>query len=93
MIKIDDKELNELFIELKDNNKIAFEKLYTKYNKLVYGVAFSILKNKEDSEDVVQIVFSKLYKIDKNKLPSNKEASWLYTLTKNETISFVSITI
>lgn len=89
MIKIDDKELNELFIELKDNNKIAFEKLYTKYNKLVYGVAFSILKNKEDSEDVVQIVFSKLYKIDKNKLPSNKEASWLYTLTKNETISFL----
>lgn len=89
MIKIDDKELNELFIELKHNNKIAFEKLYTKYNKLVYGVAFSILKNKEDSEDVVQIVFSKLYKIDKNKLPSNKEASWLYTLTKNETISFL----
>jgi RNA polymerase sigma-70 factor (ECF subfamily) len=89
MIKIDDKELNELFIELKHNNKIAFEKLYTKYNKLVYGIAFSILKNKEDSEDVVQIVFSKLYKIDKNKLPSNKEASWLYTLTKNETISFL----
>ena len=89
MIKIDDKELNELFIELKHNNKIAFEKLYAKYNKLVYGVAFSILKNKEDSEDVVQIVFSKLYKIDKSKLPSNKEASWLYTLTKNETISFL----
>lgn len=89
MIKIDEKELNELFIELKHNNKIAFEKLYTKYNKLVFGVAFSILKNKEDSEDIVQIVFSKLYKIDKNKLPSNKEASWLYTLTKNETISFL----
>lgn len=89
MNKIDEKELNELFIELKHNNKIAFEKLYTKYNKLVYGIAFSILKNKEDSEDVVQIVFSKLYKIDKNKLPSNKEASWLYTLTKNETISFL----
>lgn len=89
MNKIDEKELKELFIELKHNNKIAFEKLYAKYNKLVYGVAFSILKNKEDSEDVVQIVFSKLYKIDKNKLPSNKEASWLYTLTKNETISFL----
>lgn len=89
MNKIDEKELNELFIELKHNNKIAFEKLYAKYNKLVYGVAFSILKNKEDSEDIVQIVFSKLYKIDKNKLPSNKETSWLYTLTKNETISFL----
>ena len=89
MIRIDEKELKELFIELRHNNEIAFEKLYTKYNKLVYSIAFSILKNKEDSEDIVQIVFSKLYEIDKNKLPTNREASWLYSLTKNEAISFL----
>ena len=33
MNKIDEKELSELFIELKHNNKIAFEKLYSKYNR------------------------------------------------------------
>lgn len=89
MKKIDERELRELFIELKSNNKIAFEKLYIKYNKLVYGIAFSILKNKEASEDVVQSVFSKLYEMDKSKMPENKEASWLYTLTKNEAITFL----
>lgn len=89
MSKIDENELKELFIELEQNNKIAFEKLYEKYNKLVYGIAFSILKNKEDSEDIVQIVFSKLYEMDKNKLPTKKQASWLYSLTKNEAISFL----
>lgn len=89
MKKIDERELRELFIELKSNNKIAFEKLYIKYNKLVYGIAFSILKNKEASEDVVQSVFSKLYEMDKSKMPDNKEASWLYTLTKNEAITFL----
>lgn len=89
MKKIDEKELKELFIELRNNNQVAFEKLYTKYKKLIYGIAFSILKNNEDAEDIVQIVFSKLYKIDKNKLPQNKEESWLYTLTKNETISLL----
>ncbi len=89
MKKIDERELRELFIELKSNNKIAFEKLYIKYNKLVYGIAFSILKNKEASEDVVQSVFSKLYEMDKSKMPGNKEASWLYTLTKNEAITFL----
>lgn len=89
MKKIDERELRELFIELKSNNKIAFEKLYIKYNKLVYGIAFSILKNKEASEDVVQSVFSKLYEMDKSKMPANKEASWLYTLTKNEAITFL----
>ena len=89
MNKIDEKELKKLFIELQHNNKIAFEKLYTKYNKLIYGIAFSILKNKEDAEDIVQIVFSKIYQIDKNKLPVDKEASWLYSVTKNEAISFL----
>lgn len=89
MAKIDEEELKKLFDEFKQNNKSAFEKLYIKYNKLVYGIAFSILKNKEDSEDVVQIVFEKLYNLDKNMLPTAKESSWLYTLTKNETISFL----
>ena len=89
MLKIDEKELKELFIELKCGNKKAFENLYTKYNRLVYGIAFSILKNKTDSEDIVQTVFSKIYEINKEKLPTNKEASWIYTLTKNETITFL----
>lgn len=89
MNKIDEKELRELFIEIKHNNKIAYERLYTKYNKLVYGIAFSILKNREDSEDIVQIVFTKLYKIDKSKLPDSKEASWLYIMTRNEAITYL----
>ena len=88
-MKIDEKELNELFKEIKNNNKMAFEKLYSRYNKLVYGIAFSILKNKQDAEDMVQNVFTKIYSIDKNKLPSSNEASWLYTLTKNESINFI----
>ena len=89
MATINEKELKELFIEIKYNNKIAYEKLYTRYKQLVYGMAFSILKNKHDSEDVVQAVFTKIYEIDKDKLPTNKEASWLYTTTKNQAISFL----
>lgn len=86
MGKIKEKELKELFIEIKNNNKIAFEKLYSKYNKTVYGIAFSILKNKPDSEDVVQTVFTKIYTLEKDKLPKDKIGSWLYSVTKNETL-------
>ncbi len=89
MVKINEVELKGLFIELKCGNKKAFENLYTKYNRLIYGIAFSILKNKADSEDIVQIVFSKIYKISKEKLPTEKEVSWIYTLTKNEAITFL----
>ncbi len=86
MGKINEKELRELVLEIKHNNKIALEKLYNRYNKLVYGIAFSILKNKEDSEDVVQTVFSKLYILEKDKLPTDKIGTWLYTVTKNEAL-------
>ena len=89
MNKINVVELKELFLEIKHDNKIAFEKLYNQYQKLVYGVAFSILKNKQDAEDIVQVVFTKIYAIDKNKLPTNNETSWLYSVTKNETLNFL----
>ena len=89
MIKIDQKELKDIFNQLKTGNSQAFEKLYTKYNKLVYGIAFSILKNKTDAEDIVQIVYSKIYEMKKEKLPIDKEASWLYSITKNETITYI----
>ena len=85
----DKKELKRLFYELKIGNKEVIEELYKKYNKAVYGIAFSILKNKEDSEDIVQIFFSKLYSLEETKLPNNNEGTWIYTATKNEVINFL----
>ena len=88
MNRIDEKELKKLFTELKSsNNRVAFETLYQKYNKLVYRIAFTILKNKEDSEDVVQAVFSKIYTLSKDKLPLDNISTWIYSVTKNEAIS------
>ena len=89
MKKINEEELKEIFQRIKNDEKDAMDLLYEKYNKLVYGVAFSILKNKENSEDVTQEVFSKLLKLDKSLLPEHGEASWLYTVAKNETIQFL----
>lgn len=89
MKKINEEELREIFIKIKNDENGAMDLLYEKYSKLVYGVAFSILKNKENSEDVTQEVFSKLLKLDKNLFPEHGDASWLYTVAKNETIQFL----
>ena len=89
MKKIDKKELKKLLIEIKKENTKAFEELYHKYHKLVYGISFSIVKNKPDAEDIVQMIFTKMYLLEKEKLPLKNEASWLYTMTKNETINFL----
>ena len=90
MEKINVEELRELFIEIKYGNNIAFEKLYKNYKNLVYKIAYSILKNSYDSDDIVQIVFEKIYSIDKDKLPTRNESSWLYSVTKNETIIYLN---
>lgn len=36
-----------------------------------------------------KIAFEKLYLIDKEKLPNRNESSWLYSITKNETINYL----
>lgn len=90
MKKINVEELRELFIEIKYGNNIAFEKLYKNYKNLVYKIAYSILKNSYDSDDIVQIVFEKIYSIDKDKLSTRNESSWLYSVTKNETINYLN---
>ena len=89
MIKVSKKELKQLFLKIKDDKELGFQELYTKYNKLVYAIAFSILRNKEDSLDVTQSIFTKIYKLEKDKLPNKKEASWLYIVTKNEAITYL----
>lgn len=89
MKKINEIELQELFYRLKQKEDTAYEELYQKYSPLVYQIAFSILKNKENAEDIMQNVFLKIAKLSEDKLPSKYEASWLYSVTKNEAISFL----
>ena len=88
MKKIDKEELHMIFCKIGTNKELYFNKLYENYRALVYAIAFSILKNSEDSEDVVQKVYTKIWNIENKKLPKNNELSWLYTLTKNETLDF-----
>lgn len=89
MKRVNKEELHKIFVGIKKNNELEFNSLCKDYRWLVYGAAFSILKNKEDSEEIVQLVFMKIYELEKEKLPSKNEANWMYTLTKNETISFL----
>ena len=82
-------DLHIIFQDLQQGDSKKLNNLYNEYNRLIYGIAFSISKNKEDSEDIVQIVFLKIFQMDKSKLPTNNEASWLYSLTKNETLNYL----
>ena len=89
MKSINKQELHDIFRGIAEKEVKEFNKLYERYNKLVYAISFSILKNKENSEDITQIVFTKIWNMNTNNLPTSNEASWLYSITKNETLNFL----
>lgn len=67
----------------------SYDFFYKEYYSLIYGIVFSILKNKENTEDVVQEIFIKIYNLDKTKLPEKGTLSWIYTVSKNETFNYL----
>ncbi len=77
------------FKNLKQNKKQYFNEFYNNNYNLVYRISFSILKDKENSEDVTQNVFEKIYKLPNDKLAENFESTWLYTVTKNESLQYI----
>ena len=89
MEKIKTKDLHQIFQRIISSDETAVEELYKNYKELVINIAFSIVKNRDLSEEIAQIVFVKIIKIDKSKLPISNESSWLYSVTKNEIIEYL----
>jgi len=57
--------------------------LYERYTHLLFSVCYKYLGNDADAEDMVMLVFEKLFELLK-KSEINNFKSWIYTITKNE---------
>lgn len=77
------------FENLKLNKELYFKDFYKNNYNLIYGICYSILKEKENSEDITQNVFEKIYKLPTDKMPSEYESSWLYSVSKNESLQYI----
>ena len=69
--------------ELVSKEAAAFERFIELYTKMTYAYVYGVLGNKEDSEDLVQEVFLKLYTLDERQFPSSGERSWYYKFCTN----------
>lgn len=70
-------------------DKRKIEKLYEKYNRLMYVVAYKILNNREDSEDVVIESWEKIIKhLDKiNKIDGQETKSFIVIIVERTAIN------
>lgn len=82
-------EIHNIFQKIKNGNKEAIEELYAKYQKLVINISFSIVKDKDIAEEISQIIFLKILQNPIENIPNSNELSWLYTITKNQTIDYL----
>ena len=76
--------LEKLLKKLTEKDENAFNEFYNNYSRLIFTIAFSILKD-DEANDVVQNVCMKLSSLSPELLPHTNAKSWLYSLIRNET--------
>jgi RNA polymerase sigma-70 factor (family 1) len=67
----------------------TFEALFREHYNSLANYAYSILKNKENAEDIVQDVFVKLWQNTPDVINTPQVKFYLLTATKNNCISFL----
>jgi RNA polymerase sigma-70 factor (ECF subfamily) len=86
MIVDDDQRLVEQ--ALRGDTK-AFESLVEKYQKLVFNLAYKMSRDYDDSADITQTVFLKVFEKLKSFDTKYKFFSWLYRIAVNESLNAV----
>jgi RNA polymerase sigma-70 factor (ECF subfamily) len=77
----------DLIQKLREGNQAAFKELYDQYSTLVYNVAYRMLQNKQDAEDVSQEVFFQAYKSLKSFRAESQLSTWLYRIAVNRSLN------
>ncbi len=65
------------------------EKFIRKYSDLVYRIAFTMLKNRDNAEDIFQDVFIKLCTENIRFMSKEHEKAWIIRVTKNQCLDFL----
>ena len=79
----------EIVEELKDGMASAFDKLYGFYSLKLYYFALSILKSKEDAEEVVQNTYFKIWERRKAIDTNHSFKSYLFSIAYHTTIDLL----
>ncbi|WP_405296482.1 RNA polymerase sigma factor [Algibacter sp. Ld11] len=82
----------QLIEQLKSSKhrEAAFKELITLYKERLYWHIRNIVKSHDDTDDVLQNTFIKIYKNINNFKGDSKLFSWMYRIATNESITFIN---
>lgn len=72
------------------SQNVAFQKLLRDYQKPLYNHIRNIVLNQDDTDDVLQNTFVKVFQHLKNFKGDSKLFSWMYRIATNEAITFIN---
>jgi RNA polymerase sigma-70 factor (ECF subfamily) len=73
---------------IKQGDLKAFDELYSRYLKPIYGYVYKRVNHREDAEDITQEVFIRAFRHIKDFRGEASFATWLYLIAKNEISRF-----
>lgn len=77
----------ELMKRIQARDADALEELYDLYDRLLFGMVISIVKKREEAEDLLQEIFVKIWnKADSFNPDRGNVYSWIVTLARNKAI-------
>lgn len=83
MTDLSGKDDKQLVTQLKNNEVEAFDSLFLKYSEKLYSFSFSLLKNHEDSKEILQEAFVRIWE-KRMEIDSSKSfKSFLFTVSYN----------
>lgn len=77
----------DIMARIKARDSAALSELYDHYNRLLFGLILSILKKREEAEDILQEVFTTIWeKAEQFDLDRGTVYTWIVSLTRNKSI-------
>lgn len=85
----EEKEFIAALLDPKTQNE-AFKKLVREYQRPLYAHIRNMVLNHDDTDDVLQNTFVKIFQHLKNFKGESKLYSWMYRIATNEAITFIN---
>jgi RNA polymerase sigma factor (sigma-70 family) len=73
----------DLMLQLQSGNELAFDCIVKRYQTRLYNFLFRYTRNHEDTEDLVQETFLRVYRSRNAYEPIAKFSTWLFTIANN----------
>src|SRR5215471_2251156 len=80
---------SELVARTKSGHASAFDQLVIKYTPRLYGLVYNMTSNHEDTNDLLQDIFSKAYKAIRSFRGKSTFYTWIHSIAVNMTLNFL----